>query len=61
MFIEQIENYRDDGHIEIQNDINLKYDFEKRFNYYPSYGKFKFDNLGQFERKIMKKEIIFFW
>tara|TARA_Y100000766_G_C18906346_1_gene605978 strand:+ start:706 stop:1221 length:516 start_codon:yes stop_codon:yes gene_type:complete len=54
---EKIENFRDDGFIQFPDNSILKYDFEKRFNYYPKFGEFRFSDLGQFERKISKKEI----
>ncbi|HMR92164.1 MAG TPA: hypothetical protein PKC69_07610 [Chitinophagaceae bacterium] len=53
-----IENFREDGEI-IHRPTGRKtlYDFEKRFSYYDSCGKFRFDTFGQFERKIQKAEI----
>jgi hypothetical protein len=58
MKVQKIENFRDDGCIVfIKDSIKIKYDFEKRFSYYSSFGSFSFDELGQFERKISKPEI----
>ena len=58
MFVQKIENFRDDGWIKFPDSSSVKYDFEKRFTYYPSYDEFQFKDLGQFERKIAKKEIL---
>ncbi len=58
MFVQKIENFRDDGWIKFPDSSSIKYDFEKRFTYYPSYRKFQFQDLGQFERKIAKSEIV---
>lgn len=58
MYIQNIENFRDDGGILFKKDnIQILYDFEKRFKYYDSCGNFVFYSLGQFERKIRKEEI----
>jgi hypothetical protein len=58
MVINDEENFREDGYI-VYHKLNYKimYDFEKRFTYYDSYKKFRFDTFGQFERKIKKPEI----
>ena len=45
-------------HPKFPDSSSIKYDFEKRFNYYSSYNEFQFQDLGQFERKIAKKEIL---
>ena len=58
MYLEHNENYRDDGGIVyLPENIKVLYDFEKRHNYYPTFDKFSFKELGQFERKISKEEI----
>jgi len=52
------ENFREDGEIIYKPTSKMiLYDFEKRFSYYDSCGRFKFDTFGQFERKIQKSEI----
>jgi len=58
MMINDKENFREDGYIVYHKlDYKIMYDFEKRFTYYDSYNKFKFNTFGQFERKIKKPEI----
>ncbi|NPA63433.1 MAG: hypothetical protein GXO16_00510 [Epsilonproteobacteria bacterium] len=53
-----IENYYDDGRIVHRpTQKSFLFDFEKRFEYYPECGSFGFSSLGQFERKIEKKQI----
>lgn len=59
MHIQKLENYNDDGYIEdISSRNKLFFDWEKRHSYYLSYG-FPFESFGQFERKIIKKDILF--
>lgn len=58
MYANKNENFRDDGKIIcLLSKKNIIFDWEKRFHYYGRYSKFKFYKLGQFERKIQKKEI----
>ena len=58
MYYQEIENFKDDGGIIYKpTEERILYDFEKRFSYYNSCGQFKFDTLGQFERKIRKSII----
>ena len=59
MEVSKTENFRDDGFFIFEfNKNKIYFDFEKRFRYYPSYQKFQFNELGQFERKIKKSEIL---
>ncbi len=58
MYYQEVENYKDDGGIIYKRTGDkVLYDFEKRFSYYDSCQSFKFETLGQFERKIRKPEI----
>ena len=58
MYDQEVENFRDDGGIIYKLDnTKVLYDFEKRFTYYDCCGGFKYNTLGQFERKIRKPEI----
>lgn len=58
MYYQQRENFRDDGGvIFVKNGIKFLFDFEKRHTYYAKCKNLQFDTLGQFERKIQKKEI----
>ena len=59
MFVQKIENFRDDGWIKFPDSSSVKYDFEKRFTYYPSYNEFQFKDLGQFERKQQKRKFFY--
>ncbi|MFQ6605544.1 MAG: hypothetical protein ACE5D8_08330 [Fidelibacterota bacterium] len=57
MQIYQTENYRDDGIIvNTRTGKRIAFDWEIRDKYF-EHGVFKFDTLGQFERKIKKDEI----
>ena len=57
MQIYQTENFRDDGVIvNTRTGRRITFDWEIRDKYF-NHGKFKFDTLGQFERKIKKDEI----
>lgn len=55
MQIYQTENFRDDGVIvNTTTGKRVAFDWEYRDRYFKS-GRFKFDTLGQFERKIKKR------
>ncbi|NQV37324.1 MAG: hypothetical protein HQ509_04855 [Candidatus Marinimicrobia bacterium] len=57
MQIYQTENFRDDGVIvNTKSGKRVTFDWEIRDKYFEN-GTFKFDTLGQFERKIKKDEI----
>lgn len=57
MEIRENENFRDDGIIKDRNTgKEIIFDWEKRHTYYLNCG-FPFETFGQFERKIIKKEI----
>lgn len=58
MYFQEQENYRDDGGVIYKaTNEKLLYDFEKRHQHYESCQQFAYPSLGQFERKIKKKEI----
>ena len=58
MYFQEQENFRDDGGVIFLNSgEKFLYDFEKRHSHYNGCKELKFDTLGQFERKIQKKEI----
>lgn len=57
--VSKVENFRDDGAVmHMKQKRKLLFDWEKRHSYYDTYGSFKFDTFGQFERKIRKPEIL---
>ena len=58
MSIHKEENFRDDGVIsDKKTGKQIPFDWEKRHSYYNTFG-FPFDSFGQFERKILKPEVI---
>jgi len=58
MVYHEKENYRDDGIIIYRPQMrSISYDFEKRHTAYWNYGRYTFDTLSQFERKLIKPEL----